>query len=232
MALTYRGDTDIAEEPGARISEDIYGIETLTRTFTGNKSGWATFRGQYYPERPDDDFPHLFLTNREPTFDRAFVRAVLTWKGIAQYAGNGITRPQYSTGLRREQVTLRKPNGDAMQVTYWSPVTTIRYGAKDRPKAQNFKGVMLQQDLTLQVIKTTGNKAPISFRKEIINLPGGASEPFYWAKKVVLLSTFSTNQQGKVWEVTEENQLYMVDGHDENGGKELGGDVGPVIPGQ
>lgn len=229
MSTTYKGDTDIAEDPGARITEDVYGIETLVRSFTGDKRGWREFRARYPAEAVDYEFPHLSLVSREPTFDRAFVRAQLTYKGIAEYAGNGITKPQYKTSIRRENVTLRKPNGDTMQVTYWSPVTVISYGSRERPRAQNFAGRMLQQDLTLQIIKTVGAKFPISFRREIINLPTGATEPFYWAKKVILLSTFDCTQAGKVWEVTEENQLFMIDGHDENGGKKVGGDNAVVV---
>lgn len=236
------GDTDIAEIPGAGLSRDVYGVDSLTRKFHGAADDYDRFLRRYPDLKPDVTYPWLLLVNRNPTWLRGGqVTVDITFKGLKN---NFISKPRFEQEIQRQTVTLKRPRdttetnpgdkpvitgpqppgvidtsgGASMEVTYDAPVTIIHYAMGRRPFEPLYPKRMLQQRVAFRIIRTRGARGKILFPTLQQALQG---LDLYFLAFRIITNFMSANQVGGGWEVTERNQGEIVDAREPNSPDEL-----------
>lgn len=208
-----KGVTTIAEEPGATIMQDVYGLDVLTRQYSGPLSDWLRFAGVWRGGVADSTYKDYYLTNRSAGIHRGeVIRPVLTFKGVPGLSTGkfAVSRAKRTKALVEETITLKLADGSgrSVEITYLAPVTTWKYATGYEPTDSLHKGAMAQFDDAYKVVKARGaTQFPISF----VTGPSVNFNPIlqYLVYKRVDC-TWNAEQEGRAWTVTENNRGRMV----------------------
>lgn len=164
LDLTYTSGiaTDFAEQPGATLSVDLWGMDTITRRYTGRLDKVATELAKYKRRRDVKDtvYPGLFATEYTMT-ENPLAELSVTFKG---FVDNKVPEPVLESGTRRQQVTLSftgdtpgEVTSETMTVTYISPYTTFTYFLKSKPTAPKYRNKVELTTDSMQIVSLSGD---------------------------------------------------------------------------
>ncbi len=151
--LLYQGDSTFQESESARAVIDDYGLDELTRTFTGRPSLVDEFIRRYPPGTPDTAFPTLsWMPPRNPGMTRIGAPAIdkaRAWTSVTfQLAGKmGVTPSEPLTrkvdSWQEDTVQLQTVTVQVI-VDYKAPTTTYEWCSQTRPEQPRYANGALQ----------------------------------------------------------------------------------------
>lgn len=160
--ITYSsGISDAFEEqPGAVLRKDPWGMDSLTRRFTGRLDKIATELARYGDRRNNRDtvYEDLFAVDWTVTHDAPFPVLEVTFRGVI---GGKPRDPEVITNTRVMSVTLPyvgsdgEKDGTTTTLKYYAPFAVCKYATKSRVTSPKYKSKV---DITaLEVIDMTGD---------------------------------------------------------------------------
>jgi len=234
--LTSTGETFV-EQPGAQLAIDAWGLDTITRKYSGKVANVPDFIASLRRSRdkPDYLYPALTLTNYTINHGRAWAEVDITYKGA--FDGK-LPDPVYSGGSSTLNVQLewqdnvlkqlaaafqREYTAPTTQLTYKAPFVNVRYVTREVPKAPKFGGLN-GADLLVSIVNQTGARGRIEIvpigQPRVQNVPiiAGLPTPTALPPKEHAFNGISNivtdgpgyTQVGKFYECEERNQLVIM----------------------
>lgn len=227
MSITYVdvGD-DFVEQPGATLTVDPWGMDQITRRFTGKQSMLATEVAKYKRDRDkrDPTYKWLFYTSLVATESAPFAEIAVTYKGT--YDGK-LPEPVVKSGFRKQSVTLNLAGATSDEaditattanLTYYAPYSTYKYITKAKPKAAKYRTKI---ELTAEALDTVSMSNSHRGDLHYVNgtsLSSGPNRILVYKiqpnkfNAVLELSTsqFDVQPAGRWFEITETTELLLV----------------------
>jgi hypothetical protein len=165
--ITFVGNCDIEEVPGASLGIDAYGLDTLTRKYKGRVDRLAAFlkANRRDRKRPDATYQGLTFASMNFTESGPWAEGEMTFKGTHDGSMPDPLPP--TTSLSPETVTLSQYDGaesadfPTVEITYLAPVTTWRYVTRKRPTVPQRRG-QLAGSQEIQYISRRGGAGDLS----------------------------------------------------------------------
>lgn len=186
-------DMPIEEEPGAKLIRGKNNIDTLTRTYRGDKSYLAQFLFDHRAFVPDEEFGTMVIPNEDGSVNVDYlegdqVKVDVTYKGVASdFEGNELPPDTESDSLSLQSASLTTDDEDdgTITVQYYSPSTTYSYISRSRPNGPK------------------KSEAKLKTKIELFN-----PQPAFYAGElqyaiVERLVAFDDSEEGDYWAVTE-----------------------------
>lgn len=216
----YVGNCDI-EEIGPEIwGVDLFGMDTLVRTYKGRMDRANRFRlllGNN-KNKPDEIYRGMFNQDFGATIDAPW--AIFTVNFTGKLDGK-LPQPVYSNDTTVQSVVLEYALGDVendplsgtqVSLTYEAPSTTIRYVTRGLPEFASYGGVVLNNE-SIQLLGRTGASGNIKLF-DIRNGQGYRGQitlPMvqHFNGVIVIENSFSAQQVGVWAECIETNQVVI-----------------------
>ncbi len=233
MSATYVGTSAFTEQPGARLTVDAWGMDTLVRKYKGRRDQLATFLAGYAKNRTlaDTEYPWLSHQTHSAEIDRAYATVTVEYKGIqGSTASGGIGLPPVrESSYKTQEVqlqyigdTLGQSTGAVADITYIAPSTKIRYVRRGRPKKQAFKGDLELTEEAITIVARRGFPGSIqlfagaTWRRELKDsgsrpsvITDGAVQAYNGVIEVVT-TQFDFKPAGLWYECIETNEARIV----------------------
>lgn len=209
------------ETTDSGLKTDGFGMDVLNRTFSVRPDKLAAFRAAYPRDLVDATFGWLYVTESNFANVRGpVVHATVTFKGanITSSTNPNLPRaPMISGGLQTLTVNIRSITlPDATKnVVYRAPWTEWKYISSIPPEllGPQFDGLLLARKQFPIVMVTTGALGTLNIDSKIYKpgeTPPAPKTSFNGLLKINP-SKFDYTQVGKLWAVTERNELIIVD---------------------
>lgn len=227
MSITYVDvGNDFVEQPGATLSVDPWGMDQVTRHFTGKQDMLATEVAKYKRQRNKRDATYgwLFYTSMTATESAPFAEISVTYKGT--YDGK-VPAPVVKSGFRKQGVTLNLAGATSDEsditattstITYYSPYTTYKYISKEEPKAAKYRTKIKLTAEALDIVSmSNAHLGDLNFVNGT-SLSSGPNRILIYKiqpnkfNAVLELSTsqFEVQPAGRWFEVSETTELLLV----------------------
>lgn len=227
--LNSKGET-FEEQPGAQLTIDAWGLDTITRKYRGKTAYVQNFIDTLRKNRtkPDPYFKALTLTNYVLTNGRAWVDVDVTYKGT--FDGK-LPDPIFSGGVTTQSVQLDYKDSvteqltSALGVTYTKPTTeltykatfvSIRYVTRKIPAVAQYPEELNGVVPVVSIVNQTGGRGGIALvplaQPRIANVPiiGNISDPVALPAKENLFNGITNIvNEGPNW--TQEGQFYLCE---------------------
>ena len=235
--LTSTGETFV-EQPGAQLSIDAWGLDTITRKYRGKEANVPDFIASIRKNRnkPDYLYPALTLTNYTINHGRAWAEVDITYKGTFDgklpdpvYSGGvstlNVQLELQDTGLRNLAIAYGiQYTAPTTQLTYKAPFVNVRYVLREPPKKAMFEDDLNKLDPVISVVNQTGARGGIEIvplgQPRVQNIPiiAGLPTPTALPPKENLFNGIanvvtegpSYTQEGKFYLCEEKNQLTIM----------------------
>lgn len=219
MSVVFAGDTEWEEQPDWSLTVDDYGVDTLSRPYSGNAELLADFLKQYPKGSRDPVYDQLKRTGYSASGHRSFPTVTLQYKGIF---ADDLPDVKRGGGWRRQTATLtmqddstdaaRADSATTCTIAYYAPVTRFRYVTRKQPTKQKYAGQLLQTDAAWEIVEIIGagltqfyEARPPLWVAGIVT--GGTIRPGHFNYvRAVGTTIFNIEEAGDYWEVTEENE--------------------------
>lgn len=233
MSTTFVGTTAFTEQPGAQLTVDAWGMDTLVRKYKGSRTLLPAFLATYAKSRAKVDSEYTWLSHQSHSadIDRAYATVSVQFKGIqgsTNSGGIGLP-PVRDTVLKTQEVqlqyigdTLGQSTGAVANITYVAPSTTIRYVRRGRPKKQSFKGDLELTEEAISIVARNGFPGSIqlfagaTWKRELKDsgsrpslTPVGAIQAYNGVIEVIT-TQFSFTPAGLWYECVEVNEARVV----------------------
>lgn len=212
MGLSYVGDCEFAESTEFQLSRDLYGLDTLQRSWDGRADKLKAFLPLWPIGKKDPSFKTLKIRSQPSitTFGNgAFVRVSMEFVGLIM----GVLPPVVeSGGYRRQTVTLYQDGtGTAIEITYRAPVITYKYVTRERPKNPRFARPAIDP-IGWQILERVGSQTGTLHEVPNFGIMGGHQlygtvelGAFNYARNYAT-SVFDFESVGDYWTVTEQTE--------------------------
>jgi len=227
--LNSKGET-FEEQPGAQLTIDAWGMDSITRKYRGKTAYAQAFIDTLRKNRgkPDPFFKALTLGNYVLTSGRAWTDVDVTYKGT--FDGK-LPDPIFSGGVSTLNVQLEYEDHTARQlleaqnITYTAPTTeltykatfvTIRYVTRKIPAVAQYPEELNGVAPVVSIVNQTGGKGGIALvplaQPRIANVPiiGNIPDPVALPAKDNLFNGITNIvNEGPNW--TQEGQYYLCE---------------------
>lgn len=213
------------EQPGAMLTVDPWGMDQITRRYTGPQDDIATEVERYKRRRDkrDETYTWMFYTALTAIESAPLGEITITYKGT--YDGK-VPEPVVKSGFRKQAVTLNLAGATSddtttttSNITYYAPYSTYRYVTKSRPVATKFRTKIHLTAEALDVVNMSNSHLGDLHVVNGASLSAGAeNRPLIFRQipnkfnAVMELSTaqFDVEPAGKWFEVIETNELLLL----------------------
>lgn len=222
--LTYVNCAPWEEQESSSRGVDFFNMDSIQRVFDVRPDTITDFEQAFAKDTPDKDYPWMYATAIRYAGLGILPQATVTFRGASIPIGADKNAPRKVTrrmGLSTFNVTLLAldGNGATSNVVYKAPYSEWKYTTTQDPAIMGpqFAGKMVQNNpaALINVIFTSGALGKI-FIDTFIYGPGQAPAkppqdyPFVGVVRI-LPSKFDPVQNGKLYEVTERNEINVFD---------------------
>lgn len=230
--------TTAEEQPGAQLTVDAWGMDTISRKYTIKTANAIDFVRilRKNRNRPDSVYNALTMTGYTATEDRAWTTFDVTFKGLIDGL---LPKPVFTGGNSTLNVQLEwqdtvlknlayaygsQYTPATTQLTYKAPFCVIRYVTRTVPVAAKYSDELNGADPTISIVNQTGARGRIDVvplsQPRVQNVPiiAGLPTPTALPPKENCFNGISNivtdgpsyNQAGKFYECEEKNQLTIM----------------------
>lgn len=217
MGILYAGTMEFFEEAEAEENIDEFGLNEVIRKIGGPRSIYAAYRRTLADATPDPEFDTLRLVLRRTRVqhDGPFSHITLSFKGLLGEE----PKPRRSQGLIEKNVTLTSPDGSSLTLTYMAPFATFRYATLRRPRFPRYKGQVLKlaganiidMEGSFASEIEEGEEPSVGVSPNSLANWNGTDDPRFIFRWEVTQTTFDAEEEGSAWQVTETNEMRIVD---------------------
>lgn len=142
MAINYVGDTEWEEQPGARYSQDDFGLDVIEVPYKGITSKLDAFLAQWPAGRQHPDYSKMFKVGQSVSRTPTFSEVVVRFRGtITGNLPKPIVRREYP--LNTAQLTTNQPDvDDPVTVFYQSTAYSIQWVAETEPSTPQYRSLL------------------------------------------------------------------------------------------
>jgi hypothetical protein len=238
MTYLNANGTTAEEQPGAQLTVDAWGMDSIVRKYwikTANAIDFVRILRKNR-NRPDSVYNALTLTGYTATEQRAWTHFDVSFKGLIDgklpapvYTGGSATLnvqlewqdtvlKQLAAGFQREYTP------PTTQLTYKAPFAVIRYVTREVPKAPKYSADLNGADPLVSIVNQTGARGPIDVvplsQPRVQNIPIIAGLPtptalppkegYFNGISNIVTDGPSYSQVGQFYECEEKNQLTIM----------------------
>lgn len=215
MGLIYIGNCEFEEISDFEVGRDLFGMDTMTRTYEGRTDKLNAFMAKVNASFRDDEYRNFRARSASSNrgsgpFTRVRVEFVGLWK-------DELPEERPIPGWRRQTSSFTVQGGqETCEVDYAAPTTIYRYVTREKPTAQRFKGKLELLDAAWEIYQIRGAKTIDFFEVQPVGRIGGVvsggravTGKFNYVKDIVT-AAFNPRPAGDYWEVEEENEGRML----------------------
>lgn len=222
LDITYSSgiSSDFAEQPGATLNVDPWGMDSLTRRYTGRLDMTERELAKYLAKRDFKD-PHiegLFAISWRMVYAAPLPEFEVDFKGVK----DGKPRePKIKHGRRIQTVTLPytgddgEDDGTTTTLKYYTPFATVLYATRTRPVGAKYMSVV--NPTGIQVISMSGDSTREIHYKRGPSLNGATRNSTVlsalangYNAVVEVTGTVESEQVGQWWENTETIEALLM----------------------
>lgn len=234
--LNSSGETFV-EQPGAQLTVDAWGLDSITRKWSGKVANIPDFIATLRKNRnlPDAEYNALTLTSYTISKGRAWAEVDINYKGTFDgklpapiFTGGGMTTQTVQLDYKD---TVKEQLSAALGVTYTKPTTTLTYKApsigikyvlRKRPALASYPQELGGVTPTLQIVNQTGARGGIAIvplsQPRISNVPvyygvdpetGEVVAAPFPAQEYLFNGIANIVNEGPTW--TPEGQYYLCE---------------------
>lgn len=206
MGLTYIGNCDFEEIQEPDFDVDLYGLDTMTRTFEGRSDRADRFLLDYTQGKPDPEYKFFSFANYSRSGSQGVTKLGLNFVGKAE---PNLARSHTEVDTRIQTVSLTGENtGRTANITYKSPMIRTMFAVEERPTDDT--EFQAQPEDNIEVLYITG--IPLLRGTPL----GDGFDRLFAAEfnvgKVAHRTSFPRVQAGKWWRCTETIELLLIQG--------------------
>lgn len=206
MAITYLGDATFQQIEEASFGADLFGLDTLSRTYEGRSSLFPAFIRNFRRGQPDTEFPQLSFIGYSGGGSQGVIKVTLNFSGKYDTSNNARSDEERDTRLQQATFTGFS-TGIQLNVTYKSPMVRTRWATLRRPKDSD--GFQAEPDPDCEIDSVTGaNQVQLASFGNTMEVILGSAE-FNVVEKLSRTS-FPRTQAGKWWRNTETVERTLV----------------------
>lgn len=238
MTYLNGNGTTAEEQPGAQLTVDAWGMDSIVRKYwikTANAIDFVRILRKNR-NRPDSVYNALTLTGYTATEERAWTHFDVSFKGLIDgllpkpvfTGGNATLNVQLEwqdTVLKQLAAAFQREYTPATtQLTYKAPFCVIRYVSRTVPKTAKYPSELNGADPLVSIVNQTGARGPIDVvplsQPRVQNVPiiAGLPTPTALPPKEGYFNGISNivtdgpayTQVGQFYECEEKNQLTIM----------------------
>lgn len=238
MTYLNANGTTAEEQPGAQLTVDAWGMDSIVRKYwikTANAIDFVRILRKNR-NRPDSVYNALTLTGYTATEERAWTHFDVSFKGLID---GKLPAPVYTGGSATLNVQLEwqdsalrnfaiaygsQYTAPTTQLTYKAPFAVIRYVTREVPKAPKYSNDLNGADPLVSIVNQTGARGPIDIvplsQPRVQNVPIIAGLPtptalppkegYFNGISNIVTDGPSYAQVGQFYECEEKNQLTIM----------------------